>query len=127
MIARDLLFFFSLYVCCADLLLRNQNQFFFSSFQAREAQGRREIARLLEQRRVHASESMEHEEASLLETRTRMEQQLQSRDENITKLGARCAELQSKMERAVRDQRTATSEREVSVNIIWNFFFFSNS
>ena len=72
---------------------------------------------------MHASESMEHEEASLLETRTRMEQQLQSRDENITKLGARCAELQSKMERAVRDQRTATSEREVSV-VHYIYFFF---
>ena len=79
---------------------------------AREAQGRREIARLLEQRRGQAAAAMGHEEQSLKETRGRLELQLKSRDDSITKLGSRCAELQAKMERSARDQRTATVERE---------------
>ena len=79
---------------------------------AREAQGRREIARLLEQRRGQAAAAMGHEEQSLQETRGRLELQLKSRDDSITKLGSRCAELQAKMERSARDQRTATVERE---------------
>jgi chromosome segregation ATPase len=79
---------------------------------AREAQGRREIARLLEQRREQASVAMGHEEKSLEELRTRLENQLKARDDSITKLGARCAEMQAKMERSARDQRTATLERD---------------
>ena len=43
---------------------------------AREAQGRREIARLLEQRRVQANEAMDHEEASIEAAKKRLSDQL---------------------------------------------------
>jgi len=79
---------------------------------SREAQGRKEIARLLEQRRQFASEAMGHEEKAVEDTRTRMEAQLRARDESITKIGTRCAGLQSKMERAARDSKTAVNERD---------------
>lgn len=79
---------------------------------SREAQGRREIARLLESRRTQASEAMGHEEQTVSETRTRMEEQLRARDDSISKLGVRVTEMQSKMERAVRDSRSSKNERE---------------
>ena len=78
---------------------------------AREAQGRREIARLLEQRRAQASEAMEHEESALESSKKRLADQLAARDKNINELGAKCADLQAKMERAARDQRSAERER----------------
>jgi chromosome segregation ATPase len=78
---------------------------------AREAQGRREIARLLEQRRTQASEAMDHEEASVESSKKRLADQLAARDKNINELGAKCAELQAKTERAARDQRSAERER----------------
>ena len=79
---------------------------------SREAQGRREIARLLESRRTQASEAMGHEEQAVSEMRTRMEEQLRARDDSISKLGVRVTEMQSKMERAVRDSRSSKNERE---------------
>ena len=55
---------------------------------AREAQGRREIARLLEQRRAQASEAMEHEEASLESSKKRLLEQLAARDKNFNELAS---------------------------------------
>lgn len=78
---------------------------------AREAQSRREIARLLEQRRNQAVEAMGAQEEAVGEMRARMKDQLQQREETIVELGSRCTALQASVERATREKQSAESER----------------
>jgi hypothetical protein len=89
---------------------------------AREAQGRREIARLLEQRREQASVAMGHEEKSLEELRTRLENQLKARDDSITKLGARCAEMQGMS--AEMFLRNIIFQKNIISKSVFLFIFF---
>jgi hypothetical protein len=79
--------------------------------EARETQSRREIARLLERRRVEAAAAHREQSAAISAVRERLTAQIQQRDEEVSNLGLRCAELQAIADQAARDRKTA--EREV--------------
>lgn len=79
--------------------------------EARETQSRREIARLLERRRVDAAEALRQQSAATAAVRERLLSQMKSRDDEVAALSMRCAELQAVADQAARDRRTA--EREV--------------
>jgi chromosome segregation ATPase len=76
---------------------------------ARKSIARREVARLLERRRVEIAEALEHEKASVAATRARLQGALVQRDDAISETQSKLALAQRKVKELEAD---ASSWRE---------------